>query len=222
MPRLISTNFDSFATQAGVLLTGGVHPASVSWDVDPGSAVPPNEVPPVLAPKGGVQRRAGRSAVVPASFVKASEYVVRHRDDDRFDVLYRLLWRFVHEAAHRPTRDDPDMHRVLLMAHAVRRNIHKLKMQTRLRAIPEASLPGGALLVGWCEPAHRVLEPLAQWLAKQHAGACWMLLSPQGSAYWDTALLHYAAGLDAAPARDAADEDWTRRWHALFPLAAAK
>src|SRR5438105_13854395 len=49
------------------------------------------------------------SAIVPASFLRLCEMVVLHHDPDRFALLYRLLWRLVHEPALRNEPIDPDM-----------------------------------------------------------------------------------------------------------------
>ncbi len=47
-------------------------------------------------------------------------YAAQHRDQDRFALLYRLLWRLVHEPGLRHDPADPDMVRAHHMAHAVR------------------------------------------------------------------------------------------------------
>jgi DNA polymerase len=51
---------------------------------------------PLEADRAAIRNRAAR-AIIPQSFIRMSELVVLHRDADRFDLLYRSLWRLVYE-----------------------------------------------------------------------------------------------------------------------------
>ena len=60
---------------------------------------------------------------VPASFLPLCEYMILHSDADRFDLLYRLLWRLQIEPGLRNDPLDADRVRARQMAEAVRRDL---------------------------------------------------------------------------------------------------
>ncbi|HEX7436144.1 MAG TPA: UdgX family uracil-DNA binding protein [Caldimonas sp.] len=62
---------------------------------------------------------------VPASFMPLCEHVILHSDSDRFDLLYRLLWRLQIEPDLRDNLLDADRVRAQQMAEAVRRELNE-------------------------------------------------------------------------------------------------
>jgi DNA polymerase len=103
------------------------------------------------------------------------------------------------------------------MAHAVRRDIHKMKTHMRFREVTDPARPGDPLLVAWCEPAHHVVDAVAPWFARRFPQARWVLLTPDRSAYWDRKLLRYAAdGGGDALVSTATDREWLARRESLF------
>lgn len=210
------TDIVGFRSEAQALLAQQVPPEAVEWraptpDAMRGlTAAAPAETRP-----RGVPRAA--SAIVPGSFVRLCEFVVQHRDPERFTLLYRLLWRLVHEPGLRHDPADADMARAQHMAHAVRRDIHKLKSNTRFRALPHPRVPGGTLQLAWCEPAHHIVGTVAPWLAKRNADVQWALMTPECSAYWDGQVLRYAPGPKPPLAPGVSDDDLLATWQDLFP-----
>jgi DNA polymerase len=63
---------------------------------------------------------------VPAFFPPLCEHAALHADPGRYALLYRLLWRLVHEPALRHDTLDPDRQQAESMAGAVRRDMHKM------------------------------------------------------------------------------------------------
>lgn len=214
--RLTSpTDLAGFRLEAQQLLGQQVPPEDVHW-----SAPTPDSMhgvtaaaPPQARPRGAAR---AASAIVPGSFVRLCEFVVQHRDPERFALLYRLLWRLVHEPGLRHEPGDADMARAQHMAHAVRRDIHKLKSNTRFRAVAHPRAPGGMLQLAWCEPAHNILETVAPWLAKRNADQPWALMTPGRSAYWDGESLHFAPGPAPPLAPGAPDDELLATWQHLF------
>lgn len=194
-----------FRATAQQLLAHQVPPETVHWMVlgvaaasEPRTAVDsrPRNVPRAAA------------AIVPASFQRLCELVVLHRDPDRFALLYRLLWRLVHEPLLRADPIDGDMLHAQHMSHAVRRDILKLKTQLRLRAVHDP-LHGDAQM-GWHEPAHHIVECVAPWLAKRITAPRWALFTPDRCVCCEAEQLHYGAGVALAnlPHYAAADSAW--------------
>lgn len=217
MPHLnSSTDIEGFTAEATNLLARGVEPGSVSWSVDP-SGFPGEHAAVMHAPDR--LRSRPQPGVVPASFVRTTEYVVRHRADDRFALLYRVLWRLVYEPKLRHDRTDPDMIRLAHMAHAVRRDIHKHKLQARFITIAAPEVPGGSLRVAWCDPAHHILEPLAGWFARQDPKQPGLLLTPDGCACWNASRIAYAPGAQPGGSAPIDPAEWLALWRRSFANA---
>jgi hypothetical protein len=100
---------------------------------------------------------------VPPAFVELCESVVLHSDPQRFALLYRLLWRLVHEPALRHDPLDPDMLRARELAKSVHRDIHKMHAFVRFRQVVDGENPLDPLHVAWFEPEHHIVEANAPW-----------------------------------------------------------
>ena len=72
---------------------------------------------------------------VPPEFLPLCQSVILHSDPHRFGLLYRLLWRLVHEPGLRHDPLDADRVRAEHLAHAVRRDMHKMKAFVRFRSV---------------------------------------------------------------------------------------
>jgi probable DNA metabolism protein len=218
--RLASeTDVAGFREEARLLLRQQVPPEAVHWET-------PLEADGELfadlvaaTPSHGLPKAA--SAIVPASFLRLCEVVVLHHDPDRFALLYRLLWRLVHEPGLRNDPIDTDMLHAHQMAQSVRREIHKMKSLLRFRSIGDGH--GGALQVAWFEPAHHILAAVAPWFAKRVPHGPWSIITPERSVEWDGERLHYAAGLPRSqvPGVEASDETWLACHRAVFAGRAA-
>lgn len=208
------TDLAGFRSEARQLLAHQVPPDEVQWQlqapVDP--FVDPQS-PQSSRPKN-VARAA--TAIVPASFTRLCEFVVLHRDPARFALLYRLLWRLVHEPGLRNDPVDADMLQAQHMAHAVRRDIHKMKANLRMRPLRDAR--GKDLQVGCYEPAHHVAEAVAPWFAKRIPAPRWAIFTPDRSARCDGGALLYGPGVPAAdlPGAEGTDADWLACYERVF------
>jgi probable DNA metabolism protein len=198
-----------FHSEATRLLGQQVPPDTVSWTASPAQAVEEQEVDPGRA---AIRNRAAR-AIIPQSFIRMSELVVMHRDPQRFDLLYRSLWRLVYEPDLKNDFGDVDLGRLRQMAQAVRRDIQKMKGKLVFRSL---HVRGAPMQVAWYEPAHYICETVGGWLAKRDAAAHWILLTPGRSMRWDGQKLLSAPAV--APMQNGgtiADSDWGRVLDAL-------
>jgi len=198
-----------FRGQARQLLAQQVPPEAVHW-----SAVAQNvdlfaQPQPASASRPRSVARAA-TAIVPASFLRLCESVVLHRDPQRFALLYRLLWRLVHEPSLRNDPSDPDMIHAQHMAHAVRRDIHKMKSYLKFTAQPTGPDDDDPLHVAWFEPTHHIVETVVPWIAKRQPGIRWAVLTPERSVQWNREQLTYGPGLasDRVPAAEADAAAW--------------
>ena len=205
-----------FREEARVLLAQQVPPEDVLWQTaqaqncdqfaDP---APASDSRPHSVPKAA-------SAIVPASFLRLCEIVVLHHEAQRFALLYRLLWRLVHEPGLRNDPVDPDMLHAHQMGQAVRRDMHKMKAFLRFRSVRDGQEP--PLQLAWFEPHHHIVEAVAPWFAKRTPQPRWVILTPQRCVQWDGQQLHYGPGVPRkqAPGNDASDAAWLACYEAVF------
>ena len=136
-----------------------------------------------------------------------SELVVLHRDPQRFDLLYRTLWRLVYEPELKNDFGDQDLARLRQMAQAVRRDLQKMKTKLVFRPL---HIRGELVPVAWYEPTHYISESVGAWLAKREPGTSWILLTPDRSMRWDGEHLLSAPAVAPGqePMAERSDEDW--------------
>jgi probable DNA metabolism protein len=208
------TDLAGFREEARALLAHQVPPDAVQWCTAQAQNADffsdPSEAHRAAAPPKAA------SAIVPASFLRLCEVVVLHHDPERFALLYRLLWRLVHEPALRNDPVDADMLHAHQMGQAVRRDIHKMKAFVRFREIDVGAAQ--PLQMAWHEPSHHILECVAPWFARRVPGARWVIFTPEHSVESDGHQLHFAPGLarEHAPDALARDDEWLAAYRRVF------
>lgn len=208
------TDLAGFRSEARQLLAHQVPPEEVQWQLDPHADPYTDAQSPQSSRPKNVARAA--TAIVPASFTRLCEFVVLHRDPERFSLLYRLLWRLVHEPGLRNDPIDADMLQAQHMAHAVRRDVHKMKANLRLRALRDSH--GNELQVGCYEPAHHVVEAVAPWFAKRVPAARWAMFTPDRSVRCEAGRLLFGPGVPSSqlPGHDGPEADWLACYERVF------
>lgn len=215
--RLASeTDLVGFREEVRLLLAQQVPPEAVHWQTAEAQNSDTFSDPVALndhRPRG-VPKAA--SAIVPASFLRLCEVVVLHHEPERFALLYRLLWRLVHEPGLRNDPLDPDMLHAHQMGQAVRRDLHKMKAFLRFRGVNDG--PPDPLQLAWFEPAHHILEAVAPWFAKRAPQTRWAIFTPERCVECDGRQLHFAPGLPRAqaPAHEAGDGEWLACYRRVF------
>lgn len=208
------TDLAGFRSEARQLLAHQVPPDEVQWMLEPPADLYVDPESPSASRPRNVARAA--TAIVPASFTRLCEFVVLHRDPGRFALLYRLLWRLVHEPGLRNDPVDADVLQAQHMAHAVRRDIHKMKANVRLRQLRDSA--GRELQVGCYEPAHHVMEAVAPWFARRLPVARWAIFTPDRSVRCEDGRLLFGPGVPPAelPRQDAGDDRWFAVYERVF------
>jgi probable DNA metabolism protein len=188
----------------------GVEPGRVRFVTD-------EAVQPGLFSSGEEQSQAKERGAfaVPRAFLETAATLILHRAPDRFDLMYRLLWRL---------RDEPDLMRVASDADVaaagervknVHRAAHKMKAFVRFRETRDAD---GERWVAWFEPAHRVLERTAPFFARRFTTMRWSILTPDGTAHWDGGAVIFGppARPDEAPQEDEVEDFWRTYYASTF------
>jgi probable DNA metabolism protein len=214
-------DFDQWRTRARALLATHTPPETVTWTDDEALLFPP----PEGEGQGGGREHgiefdiapASSSAHVPASFLESAKFVAAHRDPDRWNLLYRLLFRLVHENPRLlELITDDDVYRFYQMEKAVRRDEHKMHAFVRFRRI--AADAGREHYVAWHRPDHRIVRLASPFFARRFACMRWSILTPDESAHWDGQSLTFSAGLprSAAPQADELEDLWRTYYANIF------
>ena len=142
--------------------------------------------------------------------------MVLHHDPDRFALLYRLLWRLVHEPTLRNDPIDADMLHAHQMGQAVRRDIHKMKAFVKFQEVDVGAAQ--PLQMAGYEPTHHIVEAIAPWFAKRMPGARWVIFTPDRCVECDGQKLHFAPGLPRAeiPSPEAGEDAWLAAYRRAF------
>ncbi|MBC7602192.1 MAG: TIGR03915 family putative DNA repair protein, partial [Ramlibacter sp.] len=213
------TDLAGFREEARLLLAHQIPPDEVQWLAQAQNAEQFTDTAPADNRLSSASKNA--SSIVPASFQRLCEVVVLHHDPERFSLLYRLLWRLVHEPGLRNSAVDADMVHAQHMGQAVRRDLHKLKAFVRFRTLREGF--DAPTKVAWAEPTHHIVEAAAPWFAQRAPNARWAIFTPERCVECDGQQLHFGKGLarNAMPAAAAPDEAWAQAYRDVFGARAA-
>ena len=209
------TDFDGWRKAARAFVLNDVRPADITWTVRGSEpelfAAETSPLPDV--PEGTFN--------VPAKFVELARSAILHRDEERFAILYRLLWRLRGNHDLLAVATDPDVALVSQMTRAVHRDEHKMHAFVRFR---EVGRDPKSHYVAWFEPEHHIVELAAPFFARRFADMPWSILTPDLSAHWDGHALSFTPGVDKAeaPTEDRLEETWRRYYASIFNPARLK
>ncbi|MEO5733856.1 MAG: UdgX family uracil-DNA binding protein [Rubrivivax sp.] len=224
------TDFDGFRDAARDLLTRQTSPDNLQWAVLGGGEPelvlelePAGESTPGAGDTSDVAGGAESAIRVPREFMALCREVLLHSDPNRFDLLYRLLWRLQHERGLRHDAVDPQMLLAREMAQQVRRDMHKTKAFVRFRELEQGD--GEPVLhVAWFEPLHHTIEAVAPFFMRRFAGMRFAILTPERCVRWNGEQLTFSPGArkqDAPPA-DAGEALWLTYYRSIFNPARLK
>ncbi|WP_420970314.1 UdgX family uracil-DNA binding protein [Bradyrhizobium sp. B120] len=209
------TDFEGWRKAARRLALNDVKPAEVTWTVRKDDELPSascvNDLPDMP------QARFNVTAI----FVELAKTAILHRNDARFALLYRLLWRLRSRHDLLSATDDPDVAEIHAMARAVYRDIDRMHAQLRFREIGRERT---AHYVAWFEPEHRIVEFAAPFFAGRFADMPWSILTPDVCAHWDGHAISISPGVakSEVPSEDRLEEAWRRHDNGLFNPARLK
>ncbi len=153
---------------------------------------------------------------IPKGVAGLIEHAVCHRDPERYALLYGLVWRVLNgERDLLEVASDPLVHRIDLMARAVRRDLHKMHAFVRFRRMAGES---PERFVAWFEPEHFILEAAAPFFIDRFRSLDWTILTPLGSMRWDRATLSFGppGRREDAPDGDSFEEGWRGYYESVF------
>ncbi|MBV8740887.1 MAG: TIGR03915 family putative DNA repair protein, partial [Sinobacteraceae bacterium] len=131
-----------------------------------------------------------------------------YRDAARWELMYRLSWRVLHEQRELLDNDaDPDVRTAQLWQKSVHHDVHRMHAFVRFH---ELAGEHGRQYVAWFEPRHEILRAAAPFFEKRFPNMRWMIATPDGAAAWDGRQTHY---IESPPRDSLPREDQT---HALW------
>ncbi len=214
MQTPVVETFAQWRAEARRLIAAGVRPSDVHWQTDPNQ-------PNLFGDESTSDNKAENAFVVPRTFLNLAETVACHRDNGRWSLLYRALWRILHEQREllEITTDD-DVYRLTQMVKAVSRDVHKMKAFVRFRKVADDP----ETFVAWHRPDHRIVRLAAPFFARRFKGMNWSIFTPDESAAWDQSELRYGAGVPASEVAsgDALEELWKTYYASIFNPARVK
>ena len=204
MQRIVlrsETDWEGWRQATRRLVLAGVEPEALNWSVGDEAASLPE-------PTGSFH--------VPRALVSLASLAIQARDEDRFGLLYGLVWRV--NAGEKLLEDDtdPDLSLVRRMALSVRADAHRMRTNMRFLAVPEN---GGTRFLGWFEPAHFVLPANAQLIVRRFPELALSIVTPDGAAHWDGSSLLFGSGLRHAEDDEALQAWWERHRDVLLEQA---
>lgn len=183
-----SASFDgSFAGWREVarsLIQQGVPPHQITWLTDDDSgglfdhAPVPNNAPATMPPLR-----------IPKQLLELLQSAARFRVEDRWSLLYRILWRVAQGDRAAMLPGDIDGSQLHKRLKAIRREAHHLHAFLRFHPRPENA--EGPQLVAWHEPAHDILASASGHFAERLGRTTWLIATPDDGVYWDGQRLHY-------------------------------
>ncbi|MBP2262792.1 putative DNA metabolism protein [Pseudomonas sp. BP8] len=178
-------HFSTWREQARRLLGHGIDPAQVSWAQGPMDDL---LAVPTPLPEGPGPFRAK----VPAALLTLLEQAARYRGEQRWNLLYEVLWRVAHgdrTAMLAGDRLGSELHRRIKQ---VSREAHHLHAFVRFVPLPEALAAQLQLdLVAYHEPAHDILESASGHFADRLGRQRWLIATDRDAVRFDGQALDY-------------------------------
>lgn len=175
-------SFEGWRSHARMLLLGDVAPHEVNWASEDESAglfddsLPHQPIEPT------------RLVTVPKLLLSELEQAARYRIENRWALLYRVLWRVSRGDTTARLVGDIDGSELHSRIKAVRREAHHL--HAFLRFSP-AGREEGPSHVAWFEPAHDILPWAAEHFAERMGENSWLIATPDDGVCWDGRQLYY-------------------------------
>ncbi len=203
----VGRSFDLWRTAARRLAAEGVPPETVWFDAGDADGLFDAATPPPPA---------DAAFTVPKSFLALAKTAADHRDADRWQLLYRLLWRLRADPRLMTNLTDPDVRRLGLMTKAIRRDVHKMHAFVRFRKV-------GDTYAAFHRPDHYIVRRAAPFFRDRFGGMRWSILTPDDTVTWDGMSLKYSEGVESAPPdEDALEEVWKTYYANIFNPARIK
>lgn len=182
------------------LLAANIRPEDVLWSNEPALF------------SQGIPESKLISPSVPKDFPAVAQTVALHADEEKWTLLYRILFRLTSGEKHLlKIESDPDVHRLFALQKQVTHDMHRMKAFVRFRE-------SNGRYIAWHKPDHHIVEKMAPWFVDRFGAMEWSILTPDRSAHWDRHRLTFTDGVPAteAPSEDALEDLWRAYYASIF------
>ena len=206
-------SFQEWRLQARALLQRRVAPHEVNWASDAESTGLFDDPSPAPSTEDGPRIR------IPRQLLDELEMAARYRTEQRWGLLYRVLWRVNQGDSSARMVGDIDGSELHGRIKAVRREAHHLHAFLRFSPLQTSD---GPRHVAWFEPAHDILPWAAGHFAERMGGNSWLIATPEEGVCWDGQGMYYIRPCPpqwrqlAQNAADPGDELWKAYYESTF------
>ncbi|MNG80785.1 hypothetical protein D3C76_392550 [compost metagenome] len=172
-------HFGTWRDQARTLLGHGIDPAEVTWAQGP--------IDDLLALPSPLPQGPGPfRARVPAALLAQLEQAARYRGEQRWNLLYEVLWRVAHGDRTAMLAGDRLGSELQRRIKQVNREAHHLHAFVRFVPLPETLAEQLQLdLLAYHEPAHDILESASAHFADRLGRLRWLIATPHDGIRFD-------------------------------------
>lgn len=207
-------NFSLWRTQARLLLSHNRQPSHVNWDDSASLSLLDNTETIPTTPGDNTVR-------VPAELILLLERACCYRGEQRWNFLYRILWRVSQGDRTAMLAGDSDGSELHKRIKQVRREAHHLHAFLRFNEISDQGVEKLAY-AAWHEPAHDILQSASSHFIDRMGKCSWLIATPDDGVFYDGQTLHYQRPCPAEwqhLARNAADNKsdlWLTYYQHIF------
>ncbi|UYL07240.1 UdgX family uracil-DNA binding protein [Bdellovibrio sp. SKB1291214] len=197
-------NWNQWREKARKQLIDGVSPAEAVW----------NDSPQFLF--SVLERKPLEKPVIPKEFLEIGPLIAAAREPDRWDLLYRLVYRLNHETSHLLNIiTDSDVKKAMDLVKSVRKDIHKMHAFVRFKKI---EIDGQEGYIAWHKTEHLIMELGTPFFVRRFGDKPWSIFSPDASAHWNLKELTFAEGMPEHEFnhQDEFDEVWKTYYKSIF------
>jgi uracil-DNA glycosylase len=206
-------DFQGWRALARERLAAAVRPDEVVWS---------DERRPSLFGETAARPGAARATTpsISREVLGLLEMLACYRDPGRWDLMYRLAWRVIHENRALLENDaDADVRTARLWSKAVSQDVHK--MHAFVRFHETAGADETPCYIAWFEPQHEILRYAIPFFEKRFGNMRWMIATPDGAAVWDGTHTDFidSPGRSAVPREDSTHDLWRTYYRNICNVA---
>lgn len=201
-------DFESWRTQARDYLISGTLPSPELWESSQGLLFGRSFLT-------DFSKKIERPKV-PKDFMDLAEYAACANDPDRWDLLYRILFRLQHENPQLlNVVVDDDIRRLQLLNKSVRRDIHKMHAFVRFKRIEKE---GVDRYLAWHQAEHFTVKLGTPFFVRRFGDKPWSIFTPYESAHWDLKELTFGEGMAQRDfdVEDPFEDMWKSYYKAIY------
>jgi DNA polymerase len=169
--------FSGWRRTARQLIEDHIAPSNINWQ----SQNAGNDL--FSAPFEALIDTRSSNVKIPKQLAELLTLAACYRSEQRWALLYKVLWRVVNGDPAAMLAGDEDGSELHRWAKAVRREIHHMHAFLRFRQRELAA--GAPEYLAWHEPAHDVLALAAPHFSDRMGQTSWLIATPDAAALWD-------------------------------------